>query len=370
MQRASLSLKLRLPTLLRYAALLAAALVLAALLFFTLRGCGFPGETITSGGQQLLGASPGDTFLPFGGRVLAFNGSVLSCYSNLGRKLWEYSVADNWGGYKIEASSTLVALYKGQNLVLLDQKGALVFQRILPQEIRSLRVGVDLVAIEMPGAGRLQILGRQGTDRDSIDLGGAELLDFGFYSQQDMLWALTLDTTGLSFESRLNTYQTGKQQLVTGYVSEEQVYYKPLFFKNDIYILGTKTLEYIKDQSQSVTSSTGAFGWQYKSAFIGQNEIAIVLSKTSEGESPQSVRLLRGGSSEDLHLPQGCLYVCASESQLVSVSQSVVSAVPYSQSSARKELQFKTPIDRCLADVDGKLIVASVGESVYLYRLL
>ncbi|MDR2514230.1 MAG: DUF5711 family protein [Christensenellaceae bacterium] len=369
MQRASLSLKLRLPTLLRYAALLAAALALAALIFLTLRGCGFPGETVTSGGQQLLGASPSDVFLPFGGRVLAFNGSVLSCYSNLGRKLWEYSVADSWGGYKIEASSTLVALYKGQNLVLLDQKGALVFQRILPQEIRSLRVGVGLVAIELPGAGSLQVLSGQGIEKDSIALGGAELLDFGFYSQQDMLWALMLDTTGLGFESRLNTYQTGKQQLVTGYASEEQIYYRPLFFKNDIYILGTKALEYIKDQSQSVTSSTGVFGWQYKSAFVGQNEISIVLSKSDEGESPRSVRLLRGGASEDLHLPEGCLYVCASESALVSVSKSVVSAVPYAAGGARKELLFKTPIDRCLADVDGKLIVASTGASVYLYRL-
>lgn len=360
------SLKLKLPMILRIAVIAALALAIVLALFFGLRGCASGGETVTSGGTAMQGVSPGDSVRGFGNRIVSFTGSLVRCYSLSGDEEWQYSIPDSTGGYALQVSDKQLGVYSGRNLLFLDEKGVSNYSGLMDGDIESLRMGQARCAVQINGAKNILVLDKNGAMVDTIDLGEKQLLDYGFYSANDLLWVLTLDTSSLAFVSNLDIYQAGKEQ-VNGYTTESQVYYKPLFYKDYAYVLGTKAID-VMAPSQKDNASISVYGWQYMDAFGGSDAMNILLAQNVQGENPSTVRVVRGQAAEDLHLPQGTISASAGEKGIYAVTPQALYTIPYA-AGKMESYAFRYTVDNVLCCVQGKYMVVSSGQAVYLVQL-
>lgn len=356
-------LKLQLPLLLRLGLLLLLVLVLALGAVFALRGCSFAVETVTSGGRLLEGADPQDSYLAFGEKLLRFDGQRLTCYNRNAEELWQYQAADG-DGFVLSASDTRAALFSGSKLILLDERGNAVYNGVLEGTIAQVRCGLQSTAVELEGSEQLFVLDRNGAQQDAIDLSGASLIDFGFYSNNDLLWTLLINVSGLAPSSRLDIYQPGKE-LVSSYKSDTQLYYKPLFYQDDVYIVGTEGLDLVAGKS---TGSRSIFGWQYAGSAVSGGGMAVALTLRDEGETPSMTRIFRGGSFSDMHLPAGCFYLLLGEEGLYAVGSQTLYRMPFDGGSM-ESYAFRYTVSQVLCSFSGYMALAATDGQVYLVKL-
>ncbi len=355
-------LKLHWPLILWVGLILLLAAILAVGGLFVLRGCGFASETVTTGGVLLEGASPTDSYLPFGSRLLRFNGQTLFCIDKNGETVWDYALSDA-AEYTLSASSTRAALYSGSNLILLDEKGDAVFSGRMDGTITRVRLGETSAAVEIEGAPSLLALNRNGETLDEIDVSASTLVDFGFYSSNDLLWTLSINRSGLSPSSRLDIYKPGKE-LVSSYMTDTQFYYKPLFYQDDVYILGTEAL----DLASASGVSYSAYGWQYADSAVQDDGLTVALTLSGQSDSTQVVRVFRQGELKDMHLPVGCFDLYCGPKGLYGVSAQALYLMPY-DGGASQSFAFRGQVSQALCVFSGYMAVSTSDGQVRLMKL-
>lgn len=361
------SFRVQLPIILRVALFVAVLLVVAVVLFFSLRGCSFGAETITSGGKKLAEATPTDTFLPLNKRVLGFNGHVLYCYSESGDLDWQYVVADTVLDYSIAASNDRIALYNQDKLVLLDDRGEVTYSGKLAGQISHVSCGQALVAVEIQDENAVTVLSRNGVVVESISMGENTLMDFGLYSANDLLWTLTINLGGIKPISKVDIYKPGKE-LVNGYSSESQLYYKPIFYQDTTYIVGVDSID-VQAETSKNSYSTSIYGWDYADSVITPDGLYVLMTLGTQGNVPGIVRVFKEGSLTDLHLPENCLKLLGGNTGAYCVTPQALYLVPY-QVGKIQTYAFKYTVTDvlCCAQSSQRLVVAAADGSVYLVK--
>ena len=356
-------IKLHLPLILRVALILGLVLAVFFVGMYALRGCSFLSETVSSGGALLEGASAQDSYQPFGSRLLRFDGTDLSCHDRNGEVSWTYTVSDAGADYRLSASSSRAALFAGSRLILLDDRGNAVYSGLMDGQISRVRCGDTTTAVELEGSSSLIVLDKNGGELDLIDLSASTLVDFGFYSNNELLWTLSINISGLSPSSRLDIYKPGKE-LVSSYMSGTQFYYKPLFYQSDVYILGTEAL----DLASASSVSYSVYGWQYADSAILDDGLTIALTLSDEGSSPAMARVFRKGAFTDMHLPAGCFDLRCGEKGLYGVSNQTLHLMPY-DGSPMTTYAFRYTVADVVCVFSGHMAVSTAEGDVYLVKL-
>lgn len=370
MQRPSIfrfNFRLKMPLIMRYVLIALAVVLAGVLVYFLFQNLSFSSETISSGGKILASAQAADTILPFGDRVLVFDGQTIECFKKNGEKAWEHNVADTTGGYQIEASDKRIILYKNENFFLIDENGDSTYRGNAEGPIQNARCGETIVALEVSGKNTLYVVNRTGAKVDEIDLGENQLMNFGMYSSNDLLWALSLNTTGLAPVSRVDIYKPGRET-VNSYQSTEQLYYAPSFHGNDVYLLGTHSID-VKPTNQRSNYSVPIYGWEYLDDNGSGDQLNILLKLSSEQGTPSIVKVVTGNKSEDLSMPVGTIFVAAGEKALYAVTPQSVTALPYAPGEKETTIAFRYTVDKVLCNLHGKALVVSSGENVHLVQL-
>lgn len=355
-------LRLQLPLVIRVLVILVLIAAIVAGALFALRGCSFGNETVTKGGRLLQGAVGSEQYYPFGDKLLVFDGSTLSCYNEKAESLWQYQAQDS-GNWSVTTSQKRAALYCDNRLVLLSDKGEAAYMGSMDAEIENLRCGQNSFAVELKDAQGLLVLDRNGSQIDQIDGSVGELVDFGFYSSNDLLWVLSVNVSGLSPVSRLDIYKPGKE-LVSSYKSADQLYYKPLFYQDDIYLIGTETLDLV---SAKTTTSYSVFGWQYGGSAQLSDGQAVLLTLADEQDKPSVLRVFRGGKFTDLHVPANSLHISPGTGGVYVADGQTLKVLPYETGAARS-YAFRYTVDEVLCCFGDCLAVKTQG-GVYLVRL-
>lgn len=355
---------LHMPHILRIVAIvLLVALVIGGIVF-GVRGCTSTKNPLTDGGVAIVGVSPSVEFFAMGTGFVAFDGTYARAYDAKGQLLWENS-PDSSQGYQCASSSALLAVYKANSIYVYDTAGNTAFTVPVDQAIQSVAVGQTCVAIRYQDDS-IQVIDKTGKAVETIAPTDGTVMDFGIYSQRDLLWVLLLNADGIEPKSQLNIHQPGKM-LIAGYSTTQQLYYRPLAFGNQIYIVGTKTVD-VRNTNDTSESSLQVYGWTLRDSVSTTDKLNILLALTEQGDNPTSLRVISGSTSTDLRMPAGCTDMIMGAKSVYGFSGQTIYSVPLE---GGKTGTYSLPyaVDEVLCRLsDNRALLSGEGQ-VYLVTL-
>ena len=228
-------------------------------------------------------------------------------------------------------------------------------------------MGVSRVAIRYADDS-IRIIDSMGKQVESIESTLGQVLDFGLYSASDLMWVLTLDSSGIEPKCSLNIYQPGKL-LIAGYSTTDQLYYRPILYNNTVCIAGTQSID-VRNTDDMTESSVLTYGWTLRDHYVGDT-LHVLLSLTEQGASPTTLRLLSGenlAAAQDLHMPAGCTDLMLGKNYVYGFSGSTIIGLPLS---GGKTLSWSLPYtaESVLCRLDGARALLSAEGKVYLVEL-
>ena len=156
-----------------------------------------------------------------------------------------------------------------------------------------------------------------------------ELLEYGFYGSNDMLYTLTLDTTGISPVSRVSTVSPASKTLTGTVEVSDQLVRDIKFLNTDMILCGTSTLA-VYDNFGNQVDSKMIYGLTGSDSTITENGYiyAFLPKSISELTTSCTVRIIGSVSGNDIdtniQLPPGVEGAYVSKDKLYAVlSQSV-----------------------------------------------
>lgn len=355
---------LHLPHVMRVVVIVLLLAVLAGGVALSVRGCSGKTSTVADGGIVISGVSAASQFFDLGTAFVAFDGSYARAYDlKKGELLWEKS-PDGSQGYRCSASGQLLALYKANSLYVYDPAGNVVFSTSTDQNIQSVLVGQTSAAVRFEDDS-IQVIDKTGKTVDTIVSTEGKVMDYGFYSTSDLMWVLLLDDTGIEPKCVLNIYQPGKK-LLAGFSTTEQLYYKPLMSGNDVYIVGTRSID-IRNTNDTSESSALIYGWTLKDYNLGEPPV-LLFTLTDQGDHPTSLRVVSGGKAQDLRMPAGCTDLMMGASSVYGFAGQTLYSVPVA---GGKTGSYSRPyaVDALLCRLKENRVLLSGENQVHLVTL-
>lgn len=233
----------------RFLLFLALFLVLAALvvlLVLTLRSSGTRALQFA-----VMPFSADDTFAPFrsGAVYIDAKAEELWYADASGRKGWGFRHADPT--LKLATSSEIVAAWGGDKLQVISSTGKILINKQYESELKAVRCGVASVAVALRDRTRVTeehdgsvilVYDLAGDLLDKIDDLTLDLMDFGFFGEDDQLFAILGHTDSVSVGSRVAVYNPSAQKS-TGYVRvNDELVYDAYFTANEIVAVGTENI--------------------------------------------------------------------------------------------------------------------------------
>lgn len=271
---------------------------------------------------------------------------------------------------QVTASDRLIALWREDNLHLIGQGYDITYNSSLGSPIEAVRCGLTQAAAYLPDKGEILVLNADGKTVDTIKVNNLTVLDFGFYSESDLLWVLLLDSGGALPVTHLNTYQPGKQVTTGSYRFSDQIIYKAHFTTAATYAIGTRKITTIKS-SEIQKDTTLIHGWQLLDIVQGKDGWRMLFTLSGESASGQPSRLKlvqEGGAEGEVHLPAGCMAAFVSDKQIYGVAGKAIYALPYNGSSTTAyDLPFE--ITAVHTKLTKNRLIVQVGEEMRLITL-
>ena len=315
---------LHMPHVLRVVVIVLLVALVGGGVLLAVRGCSPGTNALAGGGTAISGVSVDNQFYAMGSSFIAFDGSYARAYdTQKGQLQWERS-PDGTSGYQCATSSQLLALYKANSLYVYDQAGNVAFSTSTQQNIASVSAGLTRVAVCYEDDS-IEVFDSIGKSVEVITPTEGKLMDYALYSSSDLLWMLLLNDEGVEPKSILNIHQPGKL-LMAGYSTTDQIYYKPLMSGNQVYIVGTRTID-VRNTNDTSESSVLVYGWTLRDS-CSSGTLNILFTLTQQGDSPTSLRVVSGGKPVDLHMPAGCTDLLMGTSCVYGFAGQTVYSVP------------------------------------------
>ena len=195
------------------AALMAAALLLVAVVVYSLGSAGRSGV----GRATRIGATLSQNVTPFGDSVIFYDGTTLHCVAATGGNEWSYQIGTN---ADYDATESRIVAWSGNDLYILNSRGRLIYNNKMSDTIQFASAGEEFVAVFVgdPDSGVISVINSDGQTVDNITVANQTLLDIGFFKsvttssaqETELMWVLGLDTTGTVISMELQTFQPGK----------------------------------------------------------------------------------------------------------------------------------------------------------------
>ena len=147
------------------AALMAAALLLVAVVVYSLGSAGRSGV----GRATRIGATLSQNVTPFGDSVIFYDGTTLHCVAATGGNEWSYQIGVN---ADYDATEQRVVAWSGNDLYILNSRGRLVYNNKMSGTIQFASAGDEYVAafIGEPDNGVITVINSSGQIVDNITI--------------------------------------------------------------------------------------------------------------------------------------------------------------------------------------------------------
>lgn len=200
-----------------------------------------------------------------GSGFLYVGGGALN-YANLRDEKKSWTSPMNSENVRLAASAAVSAVYNDSAVQFLDTvSGAQLFKREYIGAIELVRCGTGSVAVlrrDEAQKRQLYILSLKDEELDALEFGSnQEVLDFGFYQNDEMLWTLTLNTGGVSPNCTIETYVVATQSKTGMMTVEGQLIERVEFVDKNTFTVGTNHILSYNELGQ-IAERTLIYGWK------------------------------------------------------------------------------------------------------------
>lgn len=274
----------------------------------------------------VLPCDPGQGVTPFRDGILYYDGLNICHVSCTGTLRWSYGAGENM---KYTAGPAYIAIWSGNELILLDQNGNAVYNGTQEETIQFVRVGEQFAAVVTGDDTQPKLIvrnmkgGLEDNFGDTYD--GMMLMDVGFFGDEGQyLWTLALDMYGTNPNMVMNTYQVGKMNY--GQVSlGDDIAYRVIYDNSKLRVFTIQrvyTFDYrcAEDSGERIL----VYGWKMIDAEIPERERARILlapeGQTSYAQAIMELRVLEGEQDIRYTLPASCVGACVYGGRIFAVS--------------------------------------------------
>ncbi len=179
-------------------------------------------------------------------KLFYFTGSTLNCTDYYGEELWKQKFTGS--DMKISNSDTLECVFNESAASIMDPQNNVLFTVPSTEyEFEDVSCGRNSIAILCSAGSErkayyIRVFDMSGTEIYRSNYEDVDVLDFSLYGENDNLWALTLDCTGVSPISRIST-SSPSQNALTGTIDiTDQLISDVFYFDPNLYLSGTTNL--------------------------------------------------------------------------------------------------------------------------------
>lgn len=243
-----------------------------------------------------------------------YDGSTVSCISSSGTLKWSYLVGSGAG---FRATDYGVAAWVNKSITLIDSKtGTTTYNGTMDENVISAYVGSKYAAI-VTGAEADQpvviLMESGGRQVNRIVMDSETVIDYGFYSNGSLLWAMIANTNGTVPTTTVRTYRPGKE-IVGSITDAEQLNYAVMFQQNQVVVAGDtylKTYDYtgVEDPSKRKL----IYGWymvRSDNSYTDPLMLFVNDSQYSGAPAVRDIRLMKSGLDKIMRMPFPCRDVC------------------------------------------------------------
>lgn len=303
-------------------------------------------------------------------RIYFYVDGELYCYDEEGGIVWQHTLGEG-ADYRVYDYG--VAAWQGSKLYLIGRDGSMLFSSSMTSDIRSCAMCANYAAVEttVNGANTLQVIEYNGKVIDTVDMSALTLLDYGFFSDSNMMWVMTLNTEGTVPLTQVNTYQPARFQ--TGSIPDSsQVIYKVVLQNNELVLVGTNTINQYSYTSKKTSSAEKlVYGWYYMDSSVSGKSPAYLFAPARQLQdciSIKDMRVISGQSDYTVHFQLPCMSIYAGEDAAYAISNQYAFKNVYGSS---ETLAYALPlyVDQVVAFTgDGAAVVVS-DQRVYIIKL-
>lgn len=299
-------------------AAVAAAIGVFTLLYFT--GV-IPGGMIFGTDIHAVDYSFPENVISNSNGLLYNQGNTLFYADKNGRIIWDQQL--EMQDSSTAASDTLICNYAGKSLQVMKYDKTQLFSTNIDSEIIDVAVGNSMVAVLTQSANELaqmrsyislfSTMGEQ--TGQQIDFSTRQVTDFGFFGENDMFWALSLDTSGVIPVSVISTYKSDGS--MTNNIQETtQIVESVYLTETAIFSSGTKFLtsySYFGERQ----AEDAINGWEVAATLIAPQTCSLAYVPRSSESDIDVARVYSADLSyTQIRLPAGVFQVAVTAEKL------------------------------------------------------
>ncbi len=306
------------------------------------------------------------------GGFVYYDGSTVSSISSSGKVNWSYMMGQNAG---FNATDSGVAVWAGSTLTLIDGKsGATTFNGEMEAPILSARSGSKYTAVvtgeEMNST--IVLMESGGKQVSQIILDDVDVINYGFFSSDSLLWVMVCDSNGTVPTCNIQTYRPGKE--IVGRITDtQQLAYAVMFQSSQVLVAGDT---YIKSYDYTGMEDTAArrliYGWYLAAVDEGMNDPLMALvndSQLSGASAIRDVRVMRSNLDQILRMPFGCTDIVTVGDRIYGFAADGHLMIAQAGSRSVQSYQLGITIDKVYGVTRDNVAVIGNGSTVYLVTL-
>ena len=363
-----------LPAQLRTALLVIAAVVMiAAVISIALDNSG----RTDIGRATRIGATLSQNVVPFGDKVIFYDGTTLHCVAATGGNEWSYQIGTN---ADYDATENRIVAWSGNDLYILNSNGRLTYNNKMSDKIQFASAGDNFVAVFVGESdnGVITIIDGSGQTIDNITVTDQTLLDIGFFysttsnsaQMTELMWVLGIDTTGTVISTELQTFQPGK--LVTGKSSlGEHIAYMIYGHNEMLHIVDTRQIMHCNYRALEQEPSTLIYGYAMADVkTVGKTlyQLLIPEQEQNQGMVIGNVRLMYGDVDRVLHLPGTCMDARLGTNSVYGFSPNAVYVCRHGETTF-STYSLPITITAVLGMISDNRVIAASGSEIYVIEL-
>jgi hypothetical protein len=271
---------------------------------------------LLGGGRNMsaheLRCVPGQKIMPFGDKLIYYDGQTIYCLSSSNQEMWSY---DMGGGASFDTDGQRVVAWAGTSLHILDRNGRSSYSDSFANTIQFARISQKYVAFVTGTAENPQLIfkdlnGNQ-ADQETQAFANSVILDIGFFDNGAHAWIISMDVGATVVTYRMHLIQVGLSN--TGTVSlGEQITYKVLYADNLLNVINThEILQYTyRGERRNSANRQIVYGWQLIDFNLSGDKLRTLFVpafQTAGVQEMTELRVLEGNKNFRYTLPDTCV---------------------------------------------------------------
>ena len=324
-----------------------------------------------------IGATLSQNVTPFGDSVIFYDGTTLHCMAATGGNEWSYQIGTN---ADYDATQDRIVAWSGNDLYILNSRGRLIYNNKMSDAVQFASAGSEYVAVYVgeEDNGVISVINEAGQTVDNVTISNQTLLDIGFFKtvttssaqEQELMWALGLDTTGTVVSTELQTFQPGK--LSTGRSSlGEHIAYKVYSVGGELEVVTTRQIMHYNYRVLEQSNPTLIYGYTVEDVKTNNGvtyQLLIPAQESREGVHINNVRLMYSNVDRVLHLPSECLSAALGTHSVYAFSANAVYVCKFGETNFTAHAMPINVTAVLGMMTDNRAVVAS-GSEIYVVEL-